>query len=99
MPVLDLRVACLLTFLFAVVNFGQDVTIRITVMDDSGQPFKDLRAEDLNVVVNKRSIKLASLRQSREEPLKVMILVDASASQEQVLGHAKKTAELFIDHG
>jgi VWFA-related protein len=75
---------------------GQDIVLEFSVVNGSGEFIPDLKLEDVRVLSGKRPLRLKSIA-TIEQPLKVLILIDASASQENVLPLEKIAAEKFID--
>lgn len=72
------------------------VSVTLSAVDREGRPVECLRAEDLRVRVEGTEQKVVSLAPRAEEPLHVVLLLDTSASQEQVLRFARPAAADLI---
>lgn len=68
------------------------VVVSLSAVDKAGRPVGGLRAEDLRVMVEDAEQKVVSLTPRAEEPLRVVLMLDTSASQEQVLRFARPAA-------
>ena len=88
-----------LVFLFAGTLLAQskETKIRFSVLDEQNNPVKDLQFSDLHVAINKKPVRINSLKLSGELPLRVMILIDCSMSEQRTLPDEKLFAESFID--
>lgn len=75
---------------------AQDAKLQFTALDENGRAFGDLQPEDIRIVSKGTSIQPTSLAFTGDSPLSVLIMVDASASQERVLPIGKQVAESFI---
>lgn len=74
---------------------GPRVVVPVGAVDREGRPVEGLRAEDLRVTVEGREQKPLSFSPTKDEPLHVVIMFDASASQEGVLPTAREAAALL----
>lgn len=85
--------------LFSGISFGQETEVNIpfTAIDKSGGFVRDLKISDLQILQNKKPLKTISLEKKSDLPLEVVILIDASASQERMLPVEKIAAEIFIN--
>jgi Ca-activated chloride channel family protein len=72
------------------------VSVSLGALDKEGRAVEGLKAEDLRVTVEGQEQKPLSLSQRKEEPLHVVILLDASASQERVLPFAQEAADRLV---
>jgi len=85
--------------LFAGTLFAQskETKIRFSVLDEQNSAVKDLQLSDLRVAINKKAVRINSLKLSGELPLRVMVVIDRSLSTERTLSVEKLFAEAFID--
>jgi VWFA-related protein len=90
-PALNLTLLLAAVALLAGPARGQ-VAVSLSAVDKAGRPVEGLRAEDLRVTVGGAEQKVVSLTPRAEEPLRVVLMLDASASQEQVLRFARPAA-------
>jgi Ca-activated chloride channel family protein len=72
------------------------VVVPVSAVDKEGRPVEGLKPEDLRVTVEGQEQKLLSFSKRTEEPLHVVILLDASASQESVLPYAQGAADRLV---
>lgn len=75
---------------------GPQVTVPLGAVDKEGRPVEGLRPEDLSVTVEGQPQKLDFYLRRAEEPLHVVIMLDASASQERVLPFARAGADRLV---
>src|SRR5215211_6138866 len=61
------------------------VVVPLSAVDKEGRPVEGLKPEDLRVTVEGQPQNLAYFMRRTEEPVHVVIMLDASASQESVL--------------
>ena len=73
-----------------------EVVVRLGAADKEGRPFEGLKAEDLRVTVEGRPENLLFFSRAAEGPLHVVVLLDASASQERVLLWAQEGADRLV---
>ncbi len=72
----------------------------VTVVDKTGSVVDNLRAEHLSLKIGKSLTTISDVKlQNNSEPLDVVILIDASVSQEKALPLAKAGAHSFISSG
>ena len=71
-------------------------TIWFSVLSPDGRFFEGLRSSDIRLFIGKDEAKIDSFAK-RNNSLDVLILIDASASQERMLPKEKIAAETFID--
>lgn len=72
----------------------------VTVVDKTGSVVDNLRAEHLSLKIGKSSATISDVKlQNNSEPLDVVILIDASVSQDKALPLAKAGAQSFISSG
>ena len=93
--------ALLLTVgIFAVAPSARQVAGRVSVslgaVDKEGRAVEGLKPEDLRVTVDDAEQRVLSLSSRTEEPLHVVIMLDASASQESVLPFAQEAADHLV---
>lgn len=74
----------------------ETVVVPLSVVDKEGRPVEGLKPEDLRVTVEGQVQNLLSLSKRTEEPLHVVILLDASASQEGVLSFGQEAADRLV---
>ena len=72
------------------------VVIQLGAVDREGRPVEGLKAEDLRVTIEGAAQEILSLTPRTSEPLHVVILLDASASQERVLPYAQGAADRLV---
>jgi len=72
------------------------VVVQLSAVDKEGRAVEGLKPEDLRVMVEGEPQKLLSFSKRTEEPLHVVILLDASASQEGVLPFAQEAADRLV---
>ena len=73
-----------------------EVKVPLGAVDKEGRPVEGLRPEDLRVTVEGQPQKLISFSRLTEEPLHVVIMLDASASQEGVLPFAQGAVDRLV---
>ncbi|HUR98934.1 MAG TPA: VWA domain-containing protein [Pyrinomonadaceae bacterium] len=78
-------------------SHAQEAQLRFSVVDDSGQTVENLKSTDIQITTKSGPIALTSLRFEEYKSLSVLIMIDASASQERMLPFEKQAAETFID--
>ncbi len=85
--------------LSSVLAFGQDskVTISFSILDETKTFFADLKKEDIRISQNGKPAEIQTLEKSIDQPIEIMVMIDASASQERTLPNEKKIAEMLID--
>lgn len=88
-----------LMWVCSIITFAQEikVTIPFTAIDQNGGFVGDLNISDLQILEGKTILKTGSLEKKSDLPLEVIILIDASASQERMLPVEKIAAEIFIN--
>jgi VWFA-related protein len=72
------------------------VAVTLSAVDKEGRPFEGLRPEDLRVTADGAGQKVLSLARRADEPLRVVVMLDASASQERILPAARREAAEFL---
>lgn len=72
------------------------VSVSLGAVNKEGRAVEGLKAEDVRVTVEGAEQKVLSLSSRTEEPLHVVILLDASASQERVLPFAQGAADRLV---
>jgi VWFA-related protein len=72
------------------------IVVSLGAVDKEGRPVEGLRAEDVRVTVEGQPQQLLSFDRRAEEPLHVVILLDASASQEKVLPFVQGAADRLV---
>lgn len=72
------------------------VSVSLSAADKEGRPVEGLRAEDLRVTADGRPQQLVFFSKQTEEPLHVVLMLDASVSQERILPEAQPAAGHFI---
>lgn len=78
---------------FTPILFGQEVKFRFSVLDENGRFHADLKPSDIKIA----GYKDLPLSLITHNSLEIMILIDASASQERTLPIEKMAAGSFID--
>lgn len=86
-------------FLLSALVSGQaaETAFSFTVLDKGNNFYSGLKPADLRITVDKRPIQIASLTLKAGGPREVLILIDASISQERMIPDEQKAAGLFID--
>ena len=96
-----MTLARLLIIVFAVafsnVVFAQKSVIRFSVVDSSGRFSTEIKKSDIELFIGQRKIIIDFLRRVDKKNLEIVIMIDASASQERVIEIEKKAALEFID--
>ncbi|HEX8338198.1 MAG TPA: VWA domain-containing protein, partial [Pyrinomonadaceae bacterium] len=72
------------------------VVVPLSAVDKEGRPVEALKAEDLRVTVEGQPQNILFFTRRTEEPLHVVVMLDASASQELVLPQVKPAAAAFV---
>ena len=72
------------------------VSVALGAVDKEGRAVEGLKPEDLRVTVEDAEQKVLFLSRRAEEPLHVVVMLDASASQELVLPQVKPAAAEFV---
>jgi VWFA-related protein len=72
------------------------VVVPVGAVDKEGRAVEGLRPEDLRVTVEGAEQKVLSLARRTDEPLHVVIMLDASASQESVLPFTQGAADRLV---
>jgi VWFA-related protein len=85
-----LTILCLGNFVFSQETKSK---LQFDVLDENGNFFKDLKTSDIQIA----GLKDLSLSLAADKSLEIMIMIDASASQERMLPSEKKAAQTFID--
>jgi Ca-activated chloride channel family protein len=75
---------------------ARQVTVSLGAVDKEGRAVEGLRAEDLRVTVEDAEQKVLSLSRRTEEPLHVVVMLDASASQGKVLPFVQEAADPLV---
>ncbi|HEX7314976.1 MAG TPA: VWA domain-containing protein [Pyrinomonadaceae bacterium] len=73
-----------------------EVVVRLGALDKEGRPVEGLKPEDLRVTVEGAPQNLLFFKQGAEGPLHVVVMLDASASQERVLLWAQEGADRLV---
>lgn len=98
----NLEIFYLLLLIFLGVNIVSSqetkVKIQFNVFEENGDFFSGLKAQDIQILQNKKPLQVSSLELKTDNSLEVIIMIDASASQERTLPNEKKIAEYFIDN-
>lgn len=74
-----------------------NVKMSFNVSDESGKIFSALKASDVQILQDKKTLPVAALEFKSDNRLEIVVMIDASASQEKRLPEAKKIAAQFID--
>ena len=90
-------VGSLLLFLITTtIIFAQEPGLRFSVIDDRGAPYLGLRPQDIRITLNKQVVQPTGVK-IQDDSLNLLVLVDASVSEEHMLPFEKKAVEAFID--
>ncbi len=89
----------LILIFFTQNSLSQERTIKFqfSVLDENGNAVSDLKLSDIQILQDKKTLRLDSIVPKAESPLEIMIMIDASASQEKMLPFEKFFAESIID--
>lgn len=94
----------ILLSLFILTLFGQtvlsqerEVKLQFSVLDENENAVPDLKLSDIQISQDKQLLRVNSIVSKAESPLEVVIMVDASASQEKMLPFEKRFAESIIN--
>jgi Ca-activated chloride channel family protein len=84
----------------AISAFAQEskVKMQFGVLGENGNFFANLKASDIQISQNKKTLQPVSLEAKTETSLEIIIMIDASISQERMLPDEKKAAKYFIDN-
>jgi VWFA-related protein len=89
----------LLSTLFSIAAAQEGgAVMRFTVLDEKDIFYPDLKSSDVRILRDKRPLEIVSFAPKPESSLEILILIDASLSQERTLPDEKRAAEYFIDH-
>lgn len=79
--------------------FAQQTAVKFQfgVFSENGNFFGRLKVSDIQIVQDKKSLQAASFELKTENPLEIVIMIDASASQERTLPDEKRAAAYFIN--
>src|SRR5437588_12368905 len=75
---------------------SKQISILLTVLDKDKRFVTTLRKEDVRVTEDGMAREIVGFKQRTDQPLSLVIMLDTSLSQEQVLPIAKQTAQSFI---
>ncbi len=94
-----INLLCFLLLLAASLTFSQEAKVKMQfgVFGENGNFFADLKASDIQIMQDKKPLQVASVELKTEKPLEIVIMIDASASQESRLPDEKRAAAYFID--
>ena len=73
------------------------VRVPLTVLDSSGRPLMDVRAQDLRVFENGQPRPIINFVQD-QGPVYVALLIDTSGSLQEEMGELKYSAQQFVRH-
>ncbi|MFL6336006.1 MAG: VWA domain-containing protein [Pyrinomonadaceae bacterium] len=73
-----------------------EVVLPLGAVDKEGRPFEGLKPEDLRVTVEGQPQNLRYFSRRTDEPLHVVIMLDASASQEKLLPLVQDAADQLV---
>jgi Ca-activated chloride channel family protein len=93
---LTVAVLFLSAFTFRARQEAGQVSVQLSAVDREGRPVEGLKPEDLRVTVEGQPQNVLSMSRRADEPLHVVILLDASASQEKVLPFAQEAADHLV---
>ena len=86
-----------LTITIAVAGLqAQGSKLRFSVVNDSGEAVENLQQGDIRITTKSGPLDVTSLRFEPDSALSVLIMIDASASQERMIPFEKRAAEAFI---
>lgn len=88
----------LLLALSALMAAGQNSTLWFTAVNKDETFFKILHAGDIEVREGKAAFRVERLTPKMDMPLEVVIMIDVSGSQDDLIGVERDTAAYFIDH-
>jgi len=73
------------------------VKIRFGILDENEKFLGNLQASDFQILQNKKPVSVLTLKAETENSLELVIMIDASISQENTLPDQKKAAEYLVD--
>jgi VWFA-related protein len=74
-----------------------DVKVYLSVLDEVGIPVKDLEIEDFKITEGSKTVEIESLDIVKDDPIRIVLLVDASGSMSGGnMTQAKEAAKEFI---
>ncbi|HLM62410.1 MAG TPA: VWA domain-containing protein [Pyrinomonadaceae bacterium] len=90
----------LLLFILPATIFPQqsESRISITVLDENDNFLTDLKLPDIQFLEEKQALPISAIELKNASSLEVVIMIDASASQEKTLPVEKQVAEYLIDN-
>ncbi|MGC2234772.1 MAG: VWA domain-containing protein [Pyrinomonadaceae bacterium] len=97
---LNLFFFLLLFTLAANLASGQNAVVKMQfgVLGENGNFFTELKASDIQILQGKKYLQPSSLELKTDIPVEIVIMIDASVSQERTLPNEQKIAEYFIDN-
>ncbi|MCU0238753.1 MAG: VWA domain-containing protein, partial [Pyrinomonadaceae bacterium] len=86
--------------IFALQIFAQDnkVTLSFSVLNENKTFFSGLKSSDIQILQGKTNLQIVSFEEVKSESLDVVIMIDASASQERTLPKEKEFAQKFVEN-
>jgi VWFA-related protein len=82
---------------FGVFAQQNGVKFQFGVFGENGNFFNALKASDIQIVQDKKSLQVASVELKTADALEIVIMIDASVSQERTLPDEKRAAAYFIN--
>ena len=97
-----MRIGYKLTFFLAVLlgasgAYSQDSSFVITAVDETGQSIPGLKPDDIRIKTKSGPLQPSTLTFVPDSGLNILIMIDASVSQERVLPLGKQIASTLID--
>ena len=87
----------LAVLVFALTTLAQQQSeFRFTVLDEKGAVFSELKSGDVRITVDKQVVTPTNIKLD-DGPISVLVMIDASLSQERMLPFEKQAAAAFID--
>lgn len=74
------------------------VKFQFNILDETGNFVYDLKTSDIQILQDKKTLQLNSIESKFDLPLEIVIMIDASASQERMISFEKTFAENIIDN-
>lgn len=80
--------------------FAQDkkIALSFSVLDENKAFLSGLKSPDIQITQGKSNLQVVSLEEKKDENIDVVIMIDASASQERTIPKEKEFAQKFVEN-
>jgi VWFA-related protein len=94
------KIALIWILIFTVQLSAQDnkVTMSFSVLNETKIFLTGLKSSDIQILQGKDNLQIVSFEEVKSESLDVVIMIDASASQERTLPKEKEFAQKFVEY-